>query len=496
MREQPLSAYVTPLSILPGEPVSLHGSSASPRVSIEIARIGLQRETVWQRDDVAVENLAVPSDAVENGCGWPVLETIASGRDWRSGYYEVCFTGRDARGRELRHEAFFVVRAPESSPRRALLVLSSNTWNAYNDFGGANLYTGARRVSFERPMSPGFLSKPAGPGDRVSVINPPDFRMVTHIGYHLLHRLSPWCGSAGWPNYELPFVEWAERRGYELDYATNADLELHPGTLEGYRLMLSVGHDEYWSAGQRDAVEAHVAGGGNVAFFSGNTCFWQVRLEDGGRTMVGYKRAFESDPLYGTAEQARVTTMWSDPLTGRPENTLTGVSFIRGGYARIGRRVPRGSGGYTVHRPEHWVFAGTDLEYGDLLGGEAVVVGYECDGCEMALDQNGRPIPTGRDGTPADFEILATSPAASFDRRTSVRPVPAGELSEIEFHALRVLGDCTPASVEKLAYGHAVMGAYRRGGTVFTTGCTDWACGLGDPLVERVTRNVVDRLLE
>ena len=34
------------------------------------------------------------------------------------------------------------------------------------------------------------------------------------------------------------------------------------------------------------------------------------------------------------------------------------------------------------------------------------------------------------------------------------------------------------------------------GGTVVTTGCTDWACGLGvgDDDVEQVTRNLLDRL--
>ena len=33
-------------------------------------------------------------------------------------------------------------------------------------------------------------------------------------------------------------------------------------------------------------------------------------------------------------------------------------------------------------------------------------------------------------------------------------------------------------------------------GTVFTAGCTDWAWGLerGDPVVDRITRNVLDRL--
>ena len=39
------------------------------------------------------------------------------------------------------------------------------------------------------------------------------------------------------------------------------------------------------------------------------------------------------------------------------------------------------------------------------------------------------------------------------------------------------------------------MGAFSRGGTVFNAGSADWAYGLDDdPLVQRVTANVLDRL--
>ena len=48
----------------------------------------------------------------------------------------------------------------------------------------------------------------------------------------------------------------AEREGIALDYATNGDLEAHPEILGAYRLVLSVGHDEYWSREMRDAVNA------------------------------------------------------------------------------------------------------------------------------------------------------------------------------------------------------------------------------------------------
>ena len=69
---------------------------------------------------------------------------------------------------------------------------------------------------------------------------------------------------------------WAEENGYKIDYAVNSDLEFNPELLDYYRLVLSVGHDEYWSTPMRDNLEAFIADGGNVAFFSGNTCCWQV----------------------------------------------------------------------------------------------------------------------------------------------------------------------------------------------------------------------------
>ena len=34
----------------------------------------------------------------------------------------------------------------------------------------------------------------------------------------------------------------------------------------------------------RDHLESFIRSGGNAAFFSGNTSFWQVRSEDAGRT--------------------------------------------------------------------------------------------------------------------------------------------------------------------------------------------------------------------
>lgn len=487
-----LQVYAWPVSAVAGDVVELFASGSGDRATVEVARVGVERVTVW-RGEVTLVARDLPADADARGCDWPAVAGVSIEAAWPSGYYEVVLGDGEAEA-----VAFFVVRAAAPTARRPLLVLSTNTWNAYNDVAGTNLYTGGTHASWLRPMNAGFLRKPPGDGSRVAVVGERDPRMRRHVGHIRAHGLSGWSGSAGWPSWELEFVRWAERNGIGLDYAVNADLELVPDLLDGRRLYLSVGHDEYWSWGMRDAVEGFVAAGGNAAFLSGNVSYWQVRLEDEGRTMVGYKQRFEADPVHGGADRSRLTSIWSDTLIGRPETQMTGLSFVRGGYHRIGKAVGGGAGGYTVHRPEHWLFDGTGLGYGDLLGAAATTVGYECDGCELRL-VDGLPEPTGNDGCPPGTVVLATAPAEPFTRANAARPVADDDLSEAEFNAWRVLGASDPATTLRLEHGAAVL-AVRDGeggrGTVVAAGCTEWAWGLagGDAAVEQVTRNLLDRL--
>ncbi|MBY0455730.1 MAG: hypothetical protein K2V38_00170, partial [Gemmataceae bacterium] len=185
--------------------------------------------------------------------------------------------------------------------------------------------------------------------------------------------------------------------------------------------------------------------------------------------------SFGDDPVYKTDDHKTLSTLWSHYLIRRPENQLTGVGFLWGGYHRSHGQFMDGSGAFTAHRPDHWLFAGTNLKRGDAFGAKLPdykVVGYECDGCELAW-KDGLPFPTGADGTPKDFEVLATAPA---------RWHP----DDCEWYERWAKGRT----------GQAVVGTYTRGGTVVTVGTTDWSLGLrgNDPAVTRVTKNVLDKL--
>jgi hypothetical protein len=262
-------------------------------------------------------------------------------------------------------------------------------------------------------------------------------------------------------NWEVAFLRWLERNGFGVECCTSLDLHEDPDCLSGYQLLLSVGHDEYWSKEMRDQVERFIDNGGNVAFFSGNVCWWQVRFEDGNRTMVCYKSALE-DPLSGV-DNGRVTVEWYSAPVARPENPLTGVSFRNGAGIWQPCNSSMGEKTYQVRFANHWVFAGTGLHDNATFGRGENIVGYETDAAEY-VETDGIPRVTGRDGTPPTFVVLATADLRDW--------LPCGK------------------------GGYATMGIYRRTGTVFTAATTDWANGFQFPesVVHQITRNVVSRL--
>ena len=524
-----LEGYTDKLSVAPGEKISFHISTSLRRHSIEIARMGAQREVVWSTEHVPGAEHAVPDDASSHGCRWPPTFDLTVPKGWRSGYYDVQLNGPDEKGAIVHGQLSFVVRsASPGNDTTILLQRTINTDNAYNTWGGTTLYNGpngpGRRASFDRPFAgfPGCERYLGGipavsenahdkhhlsdeftaglariginlsPFHSIQVVRPGLRWHILDAGniftcqrrdaaIHVYDGFTTW--QSCWHRWEQHFVHWAERSGYRIDYAVNSDLEFHPELLNHYRLVLSVGHDEYWSSPMRDHLEAYISNGGNVAFLSGNTAWWQVRSEDNGRALACWKDDYENDPIYQSGNHKLLSTMWCHHMINRPENHLTGVSFAYGGYSNFFDQYLDGPWGYTVHRPDHWIFEGTGLHQGEIFGDQHMIVNYECDGCEFYI-KNGVPVPTHRDGTPETFQILGTAPAGLSSADQSL------EMASQALYGHHSTKQKIPQP------GAAVLGTYDRGGTVVTTGCTDWVSGLKftDPNVVRITRNILNTL--
>lgn len=508
-----LACYTDALSVRPGETFHLHASADAGPCTLEIARVGAGREVALRLEGLAVGDHPTPEHADRDGCGWPAAAQIEVGADWRSGYYDIQLT--DAAGEATHH--FVVVRAAQPSAK-AVLVLSTNTYHAYNHWGGANAYCDVAALMSRRADLPSAMAGAIGvlstrrPFPQMLIAPPPDVPRLVNLrvrdfeerpwagdrNFPRRRELSPYDSSAGFLHkWEHRFVAWAEAEGLALDYLTDEDLDSDDQALDGYGVVILVGHSEYWTAGQRDRIERFVDAGGRLAIFSGNTCFWKVRFEDVGedrnaRFICHKWRGFEADPV--AAEQPeRATHLWSHRAFARPEASITGLSFLFGGYHRLGLCVARGAGGYTVYDEHHWALEGADLFWGDVIGAGLPLLGYENDGCRFEFADDGRLKPVATLGVPETLQIIAAAPAA-FGEEEGRGYAPIIPPENLDIIVRDVFADDSEAARNRLLRGHAVMASFRRGaGEVFNGGTTEWAHGLAahDPFIERITRNVL-----
>ncbi len=409
-----IRGYPNRPSVWQGEILRLHiASEAALWFQICFYRQG--ERLVFKARTEAMLAHARPLGAPDRDWNWPIYEYPIP-RDWESGAYIAVFVPLEQKNSSDPADpdhpeaaALFVVKNREANVK-ILYKLPLFTYQAYNEIGEprGSLYTG---------------------------------------GYDKLTLRRPGGGV------------WLEKRRFAVDYCT--DLDIHENSanfIARYGLLLSVGHDEYWSERMRRNVAAFVEqAGGNVAFFSGNTCWWRVHLVDDNTAFVCNKTF-----LPGT-DRKLDQWFWFDP-----ENRLTGVSHRHGGGQWWGERE---SVGYTVQHADHWVFEGTGLRDGDALGADHALVGYECDGASIShqVDRRGFAVPSHDDGTPANFIILGIGKLG-----------PEWAQDPADFAGGR----------------KATMGIYANNGVVFTAATTDWSRVLasGESHVTKITENILRRL--
>lgn len=202
----------------------------------------------------------------------------------------------------------FVVRDDQANAP-VLFKTSDATWQAYNPYGGNNFYGAAIPV-------PGYSH-----ATKVSYQRPVHMRGDKSSFY----------------NAEYPMIRWMERNGYNISYTTDMDIsrDATPITPANHKVILSVGHDEYWSTEAFNKIENARNNGVHLAFFSGNEVYWKTRWEDNYQTLVCYKEGTMGESVCGgkcDPETNIWTGLWRDGCGSaypandgcRPEGTLTG----------------------------------------------------------------------------------------------------------------------------------------------------------------------------
>jgi hypothetical protein len=311
-----IEGYATAQSIAKGDSIGIKVTAdAQTTMHAEIYRSGYYGGQ-GARLFSTIRNIPVGSqppcfdDATNTGLydcsSWNTNFTITTTSSWPTGVYLVRLV-RDDNGQD--NHVIFVVRGSPSS--QILDALPFSTYEAYNNYGGKSLYTNkssgattvsgtarAVKVSFDRP----FVQA------RSSIFN-------------------DWYTRSDYPG-----VSWLEREGYDVSYASNTDLETSgSGFVASHHVYWDGGHDEYWSAGMRNAVTQARDSGTHLFFSGSNEIYWKVR--------------FESSPISGTSNRVEVcyktvesggpdptgakTSTWRDPNgPNQPENAVSGQMYV------------------------------------------------------------------------------------------------------------------------------------------------------------------------
>jgi len=289
-----IQGFATDISVNHGETVEFKIKTDATDYRLDIYRmgyyggLGARKIATVQPSAVLPQNqsacLTDPATGLIDCGNWVPSASWSVPADAVSGVYFAKVVREDTTtGPEQASHIVFIVR-DDNGNSDLLFQTSDTTWQAYNDYGGNSLYTGgpgtnparAYKVSYNRPFNTRALSN----------------------------------GEDWFFNAEYPMVRWLEANGYDVSYFTGVDSDRRGAEIKEHKVFLSVGHDEYWSGGQRANVEAarnDTVKPVHLAFFSGNESFWKTRweasIDPSGtpyRTLVSYKETHANakiDPL-------------------------------------------------------------------------------------------------------------------------------------------------------------------------------------------------------
>jgi hypothetical protein len=389
-------------------------------------------------------------------CQWTPSYTLNVPTSWTTGDYLVKLTRQD--GLKLESYMTFVVR-DDSSTAPIVYSMDVTTWQAYNFWGGSgnnnvgyDLYgktndvtfddlgpSRAFTVSFDRP----YLDDGASDGAGTSMI------------------------------WDIPMIRFMESKGYDMTYITDLDMDANPSILNGHKMFMNVGHDEYYSDTMRSTVQNAINSGINMAFFSANDFYFHVQMQPNGAGVAERRVHCDKNALPGSVLfQYRLLT------PAQPENQIQGVMLNGVASDR----------NFLVADASSWIYAGTGLKTYTGNGTTGVVT--------SGTGQNALKGIIG-------YEIDAL-PSSSPDLQQFQQYQPAG---------VHLVGHSfVPASDNGVnSWSDAVTYTAPSGAMVFSAGTIQWSfavdngvndgfcdCGhtVASPIGQRITQNIIDRFTQ
>jgi hypothetical protein len=342
-----IEGYSERVSVEAGACLPLFVHAPARQFALRVVRHGAREETLFHEPCIAGAPQDYCADAYENGARWRVSYLLAIDPAWTSGLYAACLSDPDGASFDI---TFIVRNAGPAAPEALALLASTNTWQAYNNWGGASIYHCDLDDGLARPNAYVVHNQRPNPG------------------------ASPHGAQGHLANAEKHVLGWLEKNRVGYDLFADVDLHEQPGLLDRYRTLLINTHSEYWTANMYQALERFLDRGGNLIYLSANGLYWKTVIHND-RMEVRFDHS-------GHTLNQDAGGRWRE--LARPEWRLLGVRFTRAGYRAHYRP-------YKVISPEHWIFEQTGVAAGDLIG----ACGLNCGGASGweldKIDPAGRP---------------------------------------------------------------------------------------------------------
>ena len=368
-----IEGFATQISTNAGQTVSFKIDTASSGYTLDIYRLGYYggngARLITTMHHSGADNQPNPifnsaTNTVDAG-NWSVTDSWTIPSTAASGVYFAKLT-TDAGN--FQNMIPFIVRN-DGTASDILFQTSDTTWEAYNPWGGYNLYFGPSGTRSDRAYAVSY-NRPIAMNSTVNGVGPQDFLF----------------------GEEYAAIYWLEQNGYNVSYISGIDAATNAGLLLNTKAYIDVGHDEYWSQSQFANVKAAADAGVNLAFLSGNQSYWDTALapsfdssHTANRTVVEYKDIWSGTQLDPNGTSNGGAGLFRDPVygPGTPENSLSGTIFTVDGM--VGRPLDNISIPAAMSQLRFWRNTSIASGNGGTLTG---LLGFEWD---SDLDNGFRP---------------------------------------------------------------------------------------------------------
>ncbi len=373
--------YVWPRAVRAGGRSEFRVHSPEP-YRLSLWRYGWKREFVkllgWfdEHGPRAVMQITPDGDYTQTGVEW-------NKTGYASAHHTQFVTGPEKSGLYYLHAkgeksgeffSFPWVVAPQEPTAKIAVLASTNTWLAYNNFGGRSNYINANCLPSEpvvnarqdliRYTKAGSFNVWGFPDEEylpLSFERPEPGNVVREneeVTDPIEGRLP--CGMAP---AEWRLLGWLEREGFDYDYYSEGQLHAGEIDLDAYQILMISVHPEYWSREMYQRVKAWVHDrGGKLMYLGGNGLNCEVEFLDGDRLRFKTHLQPSTGGELGMPDPHDPSIYLESRMsrTLESEANLLGVVCTETG---IMTAAP-----YQVLNADHWIFAGTKLKNGDLFG--------------------------------------------------------------------------------------------------------------------------------